>query len=198
MMTKTNIGYNTFSFMEELPYNIIKRLLINGSENFWKILYYDTPNALQKDNLSMSQKKSLVFDGSNDENDCRVFLKPLVQDAIIEAKSIIKLYLYQEVPTNKVSSIISIRFETITDTNIDMVYNENNVLCNRVSLLNRMLLQELNGSDIGGSGLLSFDRELTRNCTGSYAINNVKNFYGDTLVMGVNFTSASNGSNCHE
>ena len=50
--------YNSLSALPNAPYNILKYLAQNN-ENIWKLLKYNSYDALSKPNLTMEEKLSL-------------------------------------------------------------------------------------------------------------------------------------------
>lgn len=74
-------SFNNFEPVPTLTYRIFSYLLSatsNEAENFWKVLYYPTADCLSKDNLTFAQKKKLIWKGEANENDFKLFLKPLI------------------------------------------------------------------------------------------------------------------------
>ena len=60
-----------------------------------------------------------------------------------------------------------------------------------------MFLDIMNGRDIDiGSGMITFDRELSRSCNSQLNIGNSKSFYGRSLVMALQFISGESGGLC--
>ena len=77
-----------------------------------------------------------------------------------------------------------------------LVY-QNGLLCERTDLMESMFLDIMNGRDIDiGSGMVTFDRELSRSCNSQLNIGNSKSFYGRSLVMALQFISGESGGLC--
>lgn len=59
------------------------------------------------------------------------------------------------------------------------------------------LLNILNGRDIGvGSGLLEYNRELSRSCQSLMSINNSKSLYGRSLVLALRYVGGETDNGC--
>ena len=64
------------------------------AEDFWKCLIYDTKDALDKDNLTFEQKRNYIWTGETDEQNYRVFLKPIVGSILSDSQSQTQFRLY--------------------------------------------------------------------------------------------------------
>ena len=72
------MSFNNFAEMPEFPYKIIEVLLTDTSqevENFWKLLKYTDQEALDKNNLTMKEKKALIWSGQSTEQNYNIFFK---------------------------------------------------------------------------------------------------------------------------
>ena len=70
------------------------------------------------------------------------------------------------------------------------------MLCERTDLIENLLIDALNGTDIGGTQMMMFDRELSRTCKSLLSINNSKSFYGRSLYIGQQLISPDTGGEC--
>ena len=60
-----------------------------------------------------------------------------------------------------------------------------------------MFLDIINGRDIGiGSGVLTFNREMSRSCSSQLSIGNSKTFFGRSLVFALDFVDGQTGGLC--
>ena len=60
-------AYAKFEHLPQYQNNIIT-YLIKNNENIWKLLYYNTPDCLQQNNLTIDQKSALIYTGQNISN----------------------------------------------------------------------------------------------------------------------------------
>ena len=84
-----------FNSMTALPQSLYKILeyLVTNNENIWKMLKYNSYDALSKPDLTISEKLAFLWKTGVQEK-YSVFLTNLVEDAICESKCIFKLYTY--------------------------------------------------------------------------------------------------------
>lgn len=197
----TSMAFNNFKEMPQLPYKVIAALLTEESqsaEDFWKLLKYADVDALSKPNLSYDEKLALVWNGDSIEQKYNVFLKPLVGSSLddAEAQTQLRIFRYTTMPTTRFEAIMTIEADFITNEKTCLVYQDG-LLCERTDLMESLFLDIMNGRDIEiGSGVVMFDRELSRSCNSQLNIGNSKSFYGRSLVMALEFISGESGGLC--
>ena len=195
------MAFNNFSEMPDLPYKIIEVLLTDTSqdaEDFWKLLKYTEVNALKQKNLTLKEKKAMIWQGESIEQNFNVFLKPLIGSAMdsAEAQTQLRLYRYNTVPTTQFEAIVCFEADFVTNEKTSLV-RRNKILCERTDVMEALFLSVMNGRDIEiGSGVFQFNRELSRSCNSQLNIGNSKSFYGRSLIMALNFVSADSGGSC--
>ena len=64
--------WNKFLSMPYIPFRIVMALLEN--DNFCKLVYYNTMDALSRPNLTPAQKRQLIWDGEDNMEDYNIFL----------------------------------------------------------------------------------------------------------------------------
>ena len=195
------MAFNDYSEMPQIPYQIIATLLTEKSqlaEDFWKLLKYADADALDKDNLTYEEKIAIVWRGESIEQKFNVFLKPLVGSSLdtAEAQTQLRIFRYTTMPTSRFEAIMTIEADFITNEKTCLVYQDG-ILCERTDLMEALFLDIMNGRDIEiGSGVVMFDRELSRSCNSQLNIGNSKSFYGRSLVMALEFISGESGGLC--
>ena len=195
------MAFNNFYEMPDFPYRIIEVLLKDNSqetEDFWKLLKYADQDALSKPNLTLKERKALVWTGDSIEQKYNVFLKPLIGSSLdtAEAQNQLRLYRYNTMPTNQYEAIICFEADFITNEKTSLV-RRNKILCERTDLMESLFLSIMNGRDIKiGSGVFQFNRELSRSCNSQLNIGNSKTFYGRSLILGLLFINGSTGDDC--
>lgn len=195
------LDFNNFAEMPEFPYRIIEVLLKDSSqqtEDFWKLLKYADQNALKKKNLTLSEKKALIWTGDSLEQNYNVFLKPMIGSSLdtAEAQTQLRLYRYNTVPTNQYEAIICFEADFITNEKTSLI-RRNGLLCERTDVMESLFLNIMNGRDIKiGSGFLQFNRALSRSCNSQLNLGNSKSFYGRSLIMALNYVQPSGGEGC--
>ena len=172
--------YNKYDGLQNLTLYLIQYLMLNN-EDIWKLLKYDTQDALQKDNLTREEKASLIYPGNSggDMDDYRVFRTPYLDDINTSQQAQLRVYLESITPDTLVYGTVDVNIEVIC--HVKMI--ELNDYQNRVESIMWQVLKTLNGADVGGIGKLFFDRN-----GGLYDLvkmnrYNNRNFYGYTITM---------------
>ena len=197
----SSMAFNNFKEMPQLPYKIVTTLLTEESksaEDFWKLLKYVGVNALSEPNLTYDEKMALIWNGDSIEQDYNVFLKPLIGSSLDDAKAQtqLRVFRYTTMPTSRFEAVITIEADFITNEKTCLVYQDG-ILCERTDVMESLFLDVMNGRDIEiGSGVVMFDRELSRSCNSQLNIGNSKTFYGRSLVMALQFISGESGGLC--
>lgn len=195
------MSFNNFSEMPDFPYKIIEVLLTDTSqdaEDFWKLLKYTEVNALKQKNLTLKEKKAMIWQGESIEQNFNVFLKPLIGSAMdsAEAQTQLRLYRYNTVPTTQFEAIVCFEADFVTNEKTSLVRRDK-ILCERTDVMEALFLSVMNGRDIEiGSGVFQFNRELSRSCNSQLNIGNSKSFYGRSLILALQFVGADSGGGC--
>jgi hypothetical protein len=203
-MNNTNETVNNFVGLEEAPSRIISYLLSNNTkecEDLWKVLYYPTIDALQKDNLTLKQKRDAIWKGQPNEVDYKIFNKPVISDAMVTGEDMIQLrvFRYGSNPTDTTEAIILFEFEIYSNDKTSNIINENDVLVERTDFIENHLLSLLNGTDIGlGYGYLVFNRQLSTYSKSTMSINNSKSYYGRSFMMALQYMNIPKVTTCEE
>lgn len=185
-----DIKFNDFSEMPFIPYKIIEAMLTDTSEkveDLWKLLAYSTVDCLSKPNLTFEEKKALIWTGESLENDCGIYLKPMVGSALdtAESQTQIRLYRYNTQPTDQYEAIICFEADIITNEKTCLV-KKDGMLVERTDIMEAYFLNFINGRDVGiGSDYFRFDRELSRSCNSQLTVGNSKTFYGRAVIIGL-------------
>lgn len=174
--------YNSMTALPSVPYNIIAYLAQND-EDIWKLLKYNDYNALSKPNLSMKEKLDLIWRYGPQEQ-FGVFLTPLVEDAITESKSIMKIYHYYTHANALYSGTVIYAFDFLYGGQMSLV-DYNGIPVSRGDLFINKLLTALNGVEVGGVGKLMFYDEMSRYDLAKVTVGNSKTFTGVCLYMSV-------------
>lgn len=174
--------YNSMSALPYIPYNILT-YLANNDEILWKLLAYNSYDALSKPNLTFAQKMDLIWK-TGPQEDFGVFLTPLVEDALPESKCILKLYDYYIHAVGLYQSTAVYAFDFLYGGKMSLV-EYNGVPVSRGDLFVNRILEVLNGAYVGGVGKLMFYDEMSRYDLAKTTIGNSKTFTGMLLYMSV-------------
>lgn len=120
-------SYATYEVFDELSYNCIEYLM-NNDEMVWRLLYYNTPDAwdeenLAKPNLNQEQKASLIYNGSDNTANYNVFMDMGQPDVETEEKCIIRIHPYNGQSPNRVVGTVLVMFEVYTHYKLNHLSN---------------------------------------------------------------------------
>lgn len=155
-MTSPDIGstaYNDFEQFSKLSYNCIKYLM-DENELVWKLLKYTGPDAWQKDNLTQEEKGAIIYAGQADTTDFRVFMDDKQPDVYTDEISILRIVPYYAVGLNRTIGYIEVSMQIFSHYKINHLTNYQT----RNDTIAGELLKLFNGVNVGGLGLLTFDK----------------------------------------
>lgn len=151
-----NIGINAYNNFEQLPvlsYNCIKYLMDNN-ELVWKLLKYSGPDAWKEGDLTQEEKGALIYDGQADTTDYRVFMDDKQPDVYTKEISILRIVPYYAVGLNRTIGYIEVSMQIFSHYKINHLSNYQT----RIDTIAGELLKLFNGVNVGGLGLLTFDK----------------------------------------
>ena len=188
-------GYNDFNRfinIDGIEGKIVAHLLTSETkyaQMLWKLLKYDSKDALTKDNLSLEERKKLVDGMGSNANQTggqtgatRLFFSPFVDDAWVDECSSVYIYVDDIYPVDHMRAVVSVLVETVIHSKINAILNDADEISNpeetnpndyyykdnvnpaviwksRASVLLKCLLAELNGLYIDGVGYLAFNTD---------------------------------------
>lgn len=174
-----NDGFNNFSQLPMMQYNIISCLILNN-EDIWKILKYNNPSCLSQQNLSQSDKASLIYQGQPDSTGYRVFMDSMQDDSFTDQCTILRVFPDIIIPKSRVLADITFRLEILSHTKLQYLDG----YMNRNVYMLQQILATLNGQDsIQGVGLFSFDRMGSPYDKATFSMSNNRNYTGFALYM---------------
>lgn len=176
--------YNSLNNLPQIPYNILTYLAKEESaDDIWKMLAYNTYDALSKPSLTFGQKLDLVWKQGPQEK-YGVFFTPLVEDMITESKSIAKIYQYYIHANDLFLGTVVYAFDFLYGGNMALV-EYNGMPVSRGDLFIHKILSTLNGVLIGGVGKLMFADDMSRYDLARMTLGDSKKFTGVQLFMSV-------------
>ena len=182
--------FNKYNNLPSVPYKIIEYLAQNNDKIF-KVLYYQSDDALDQPNLTLEQKINMIYTDKGKEDDKHIFLKPLIGDEMLESSTQLRLYKYGISPNDNLLSTVNYRFDIITGSKIGLVY-DNGIPCSRLDIIETELLDSLNGIDLFGTCRFQFNRDLSTQDKQILTLSNSKNFFGSILIMSVRWINIDN------
>ena len=176
--------FNSFVNLPNIPYTIMEYLAnskMEEAEQLWKLLKYNDYNALLKDNLTFAEKMSLVWKYGAQEK-YSIFFTNLIEDAIAESKCILKIYNYMIQPIDVYNASVVYAFDFLYGGQMSLV-DYHGIPTSRADIFVRSICSVLNGTDVGGVGLLALDDGLSRYSGTKSVIGNSKTFTGVCLYL---------------
>lgn len=158
----TNINTDTYAYskltgLRWFSYNCISYLLDNN-EMVWKLLYYNENNAWEQPNLTLSQKRSLIYAGEPDETLFRVFMSEKQANAWVSEACVLRIFPYSVIPENRTVNTTIMVFDAYSHYRINTLSN----YTTRIDTIVEELVATFNGSNIGGLGRLSFNATMQK------------------------------------
>lgn len=196
---------NRYVGTEKAPSRIISALVNDTSEignEFWKALYYDETDCLDKPNVSIKDRRKVIYKRGNlnNFNGYKIFNFPLLTDSIMDGgeENLIQLRIYQRsiLPIDTTKAVISYRIDVYTSSKLASFLDKDGDLVERTEFLISHLLDMLVDLEIGlGFDLIQFNRELERTCRSEQLINNGKLFYARSMTIAMLYQNLI-GDNC--
>lgn len=190
-------AYNNGSDLPYIVSKIFEFLIEQGSEDFWKCIKYDDYDCLSKPNLTMSEKRNLIYTKGKDINEYNIYLNsPLISVEEETAKTILKSYVLRIRPADQMNFVVSVSFEIITHTHLANI--EKGVdMVSRVDFINSELIRMLNQRDFG-FGRVRFDHRFSSDSDSYMAYNNSNQFFGKVLTFAVLNIRQDENCECEE
>ncbi len=151
-------SYNRYSGLSLYSYNTIN-YLIENNELIWKLLFYPTPDAWQKPNLTHVQKANLIYAGQPDSSKFNVFLARGMPDARTTQSTILTVSPSSISPTNRTVGIVDMLVEVYCHYQIQTLSSYQV----RTDTIIEEVLFTLNGKEfVKGLGKMFFDQMGSR------------------------------------
>ncbi len=181
---------NTFNSMPQIPYQILT-YLIDNNENLFKLLKYNSTDALQKDDLTKKEKIALLYTEVGQEDDYHIFLKPLIGEEMTDSVTQLRLYKARITPTTNLKAVLNYEFDIVVGTKTNLVYDNNGIPCSRLDMIESEIINSLCGTSMFGVGGFQFNRELSNLCVQNTGLSNSKSFFGSSFVLACNWVEVN-------
>ena len=159
MPTRNTGSYNSLELMPLLSYNIIS-YLVENNETIWKLLKYESSDAWNQSNLTLAEKRALIYSGQTDIESYRVFMDSGQDNSWTKPACILRIFVLEIYPTNKIIADTTIGFEVFCHSSISTMSNYQT----RADTIIKELVSTLNQVAIGGLGQLFFDYSANPRC----------------------------------
>lgn len=181
------------SMLPNIPYNILT-YLAKEEQILWKLLAYNSYDALSKPDLTFSEKMDLIWKEGPQEP-YSVFMTNIIDDAIPESKTILKIYNYYIHAKDLYLAPTVYAFDILYGPKMSLV-EYNGIPVSRADLFVNRILTLLNGVEVGGVGKLVFFDDMSRYDLGRTVIGNSKTFTGYQLFLSVNVGDTGKDEGC--
>lgn len=185
--------HNSMSMLPNIPYNILT-YLAKEEQILWKLLAYNSYDALSKPDLTFSEKMDLIWKEGPQEP-YSVFMTNIIDDAIPESKTILKIYNYYIHAKDLYLAPTVYAFDILYGPKMSLV-EYNGIPVSRADLFVNRILTLLNGVEVGGVGKLVFFDDMSRYDLGRTVIGNSKTFTGYQLFLSVNVGDVGRDEGC--
>jgi hypothetical protein len=146
-------AYNKFTMFPKFSYNCISYLM-EKNELVWKLLKYNEGEAWQKPNLTHDEKAALIYGGQGDASLFNVFMDIKQPDVFTKETSILRICPYFAGGRNRTIGYVEMSMEIFSHHKINHLTNYQT----RIDTITAELMGLFNGTDIGGLGVLFFDK----------------------------------------
>ena len=170
--------YNSYSGIEMMPYKIIA-YMIENNEDIFKLLKFTTPDALDKPNLTQSEKGAMIYNGEPNSTGYNIFMQPVLDDAFTEMVAQFRVYPDIIIPEDHIRGIATFNFELLSHSKINTLNNYST----RLIWMLQQTIQCLNGINIDGVGQLFFNKKASSYNYAKQNIYNGKNYIGYSLLL---------------
>lgn len=207
--TNASIARNRLATLNGIEDRIIYYLLspnnkteeeLKATHTIWKLLMYNTGDALNKKLPTYKKVTSLIANDDITQSDKRIFRSPHFEDAFLTEATLLKVYIDSIIPSDPYKAVVNVGIDIITHNKciniaadeedkgppIDIVDGVEYYVGtkSRISVLTQAIISLLNGANVQGVGLMEFSGQMSRFQQAQYGIWNNRNFEGIKVVMG--------------
>lgn len=174
--------YNSYARLPFIPYRILEHLALTD-ENIWKMMKYNDYNALNKPNLSMSEKLDMIWKNGRQDS-FSVFFTNLVEDAISESRAILKIYDYYVHASDLYTGTVVYAFDFLYGGQMSLV-DLDGIPVNRGDVFINSLMTALNGAEVDGIGKMTFYNDMSAYDSAKSILANNRTFSGVSVYISV-------------
>lgn len=177
------IAYNDYILSRDLPTMIVNYLFEN-SPDFWKLLKY-SQDPLSKADLTNKEKSAMIGKTSFDTEEYNVLFQRFTVDAVVKAKSQVRVYVDNISSYGRTDAMVRIIFEIIVNNNEMMINTPISKHDKRDVAIMQTIVQALNGVKLDKTKSQMFiDRDVDR-YSGAQQVSYNNDYSGFQLTMDV-------------
>lgn len=179
----SQVAYNDYSMARDLP-TLIVNYLFNNNQNIWKLLKY-SENPLDEKDLTNKEKAKMICQSSFNTEEFNVLFQKYTVDAMIKAKSQIRVFIDDISSYGRTDALVRIIFQVIVNNNEMMIttpYSKND---KRDVAIMQEIVKTLNGVKLEKTKSQIFiDNDVDR-FAGAEQVSYNSNYSGFQLTMDV-------------
>lgn len=179
----SQVAYNDYSMTRDLP-TLIVNYLFNNNQNIWKLLKY-SENPLDGKDLTNKEKAEMICQSSFNTEEFNVLFQKYTVDAMIKAKSQIRVFIDDISSYGRTDALVRIIFQVIVNNNEMMIttpYSKND---KRDVAIMQEIVKTLNGVKLEKTKSQIFiDNDVDR-FAGAEQVSYNSNYSGFQLTMDV-------------
>lgn len=177
------VAYNNYILSRDLPTMIVNYLFEN-SPDFWKLLKY-SQDPLSKEDLTNKEKSAMIGKTSFDTEEYNVLFQRFTVDAIVKAKSQVRVYVDNISSYGRTDAMVRIIFEIIVNNTEMMISTPISKHDKRDVAIMQTIVQALNGVKLDKTKSQMFiDRDVDR-YSGAQQVSYNNDYSGFQLTMDV-------------
>lgn len=176
-------AYNDYSLTRDLPTIIVNYLFDNAPE-LWKLLKY-SQKPLDKKDLSSSEKAKMIGKTSFDTDDYNVLFQRYTTDAMVKAKSQVRVYIDKVSSYGRTDALVRIIFQIIVNNNEMMIETPKSKNDKRDVAIMQTIVEALNGVKLDKTKSQIFVNNDIDRFAGAEQVSYNNNYSGFQLTMDV-------------
>ena len=176
-------AYNDYSLTRDLPTIIVNYLFDNAPE-LWKLLKY-SQKPLDKKDLNNSEKAKMIGKTSFDTDEYNILFQKYTTDAMIKAKSQVRIYIDKVSSYGRTDALVRIIFQIIVNNNEMMIETPKSKNDKRDVAIMQTIVEALNGVKLDKTKSQIFVNNDIDRFAGAEQVSYNNNYSGFQLTLDV-------------
>lgn len=161
--------YSRFSNLDGIEAKIVN-ILVNANDKYgniiWKLLKYNSLNALSEPDVTKTERWKLVSNDNGEPTSKRIFISPFIDNAWQEQCCSLYIYVERIVPVNRMLSSLSVTIDIVNHAKTSVIYGDGDPTLNYVTVNQGDKPQEIslanpNDSDREGNIVVAIKNRAT-------------------------------------
>lgn len=176
-------AYNSYKLARDLP-TLIVNYLFENSPDFWKLLKY-SQNPLSEPDLTNEEKAAMICKSSFDTEQYNVLFQKYTVDAMIQAKSQVRVFIDNISSYGRTNALVRIIFQVIVNNNEMMITTDASKNDKRDVAIMQTIVEALNGVKLDKTKSQMFINNEIDRFAGASQVSYNNNYSGFQLTMDV-------------